>query len=119
MNKNEITIKGEVYIRKDSLPQITLTNAVIIRSESAGCFFGNLKSKNLKDGIVELENARRIWYWEGAASLSQLAVDGTSKPGKCKFPCAVPIIEIAKVIEVIPMTETALASLNTVKVWQQ
>lgn len=33
-----------------------------------------------------LKNARRLWYWDGAASISQIAVDGVSKPENCKFP---------------------------------
>lgn len=51
---------------------------VIVRTYSAGVFAGNLKSRNGKE--VVLTNARRLWYWAGAASLSQLAVNGTSKP---------------------------------------
>lgn len=57
---------------------------VIIRTRSAGVFAGVLKS--YKAGEAILNNARRIWYWSGAASLSQLAVDGTSKPHECRFP---------------------------------
>ncbi|MCF0120546.1 MAG: hypothetical protein HUJ65_02815, partial [Oscillospiraceae bacterium] len=34
---------------------------------------------------VELTQCRRIWYWSGAASLSQLANDGVRKPDECKF----------------------------------
>ena len=59
----------------------------MVRTYSAGVFMGEIVSK---DGqTVVMRNARRIWYWDGAASLSQLAVDGTSKPGNCKFPVAV------------------------------
>ena len=63
---------------------------VIVRTQSAGVFAGNLKSRDGKE--VVLTDARRLWYWAGAASLSQLAVSGTSRPGDfCKFPvsCAV------------------------------
>ena len=48
---------------------------VIVRTYSAGVFSGNLKSRNGQE--VVLTNARRLWYWAGAASLSQLAVDET------------------------------------------
>ena len=48
---------------------------VIVRTYSAGVFAGNLKSRDGKE--VTLTNARRLWYWSGAASLSQLAVAGT------------------------------------------
>ena len=33
-----------------------------------------------KDGDeVELKNCRRIWYWNGAASLSELALSGVKR----------------------------------------
>jgi hypothetical protein len=57
---------------------------VIVRTYSAGVFAGTLRERNGKE--VTLHNARRIWYWAGAASLSQLAQSGTSKPNQCKFP---------------------------------
>ena len=57
---------------------------VIVRTYSAGVFAGNLESRNGRE--VVLRSARRIWYWDGAATLSQLAMEGTSKPENCKFP---------------------------------
>jgi len=50
----------------------------IVRTYSAGVFLGTVKERNGKE--VLLADARRIWYWDGAASLSQLAMEGTSKP---------------------------------------
>ena len=59
------------------MPKLT-ARYVIIRSQNAGCFAGNLESR---DGdTVVLTESRRLWYWAGAASLSQLATEGTSKP---------------------------------------
>ena len=57
---------------------------VIVRTFSAGVFAGTLKHREGKE--VTLTDARRIWYWAGAASLSQLAQSGTSRPHDCKFP---------------------------------
>jgi hypothetical protein len=54
---------------------------VIIRSDRAGVFFGTLSEKNGSE--VTLTNCRRLWYWDGAASLSQLAVDGTCAGSNC------------------------------------
>ena len=93
------------------------SNAVIVRCQNAGVFFGFNREKNLKEGWIILTNARRLWYWSGAASLSQLAVDGTSKPGDCKFPVAVPEIQLCQVIEIIPCTEKAIESLTKVAIW--
>lgn len=119
---NELEINGVKYVRKDSIQQpetLSLDNAVIVRSETAGCFFGYLVECELAKGIVKLKQARRLWYWSGAASLSQLSVDGTSKPKDCKFPTPVASILIAKVVEVIPCTIKAVNSLNEVPIWKQ
>ena len=66
-----------------------------------------------------LTNARRIWYWDGAASLSQLANEGTSKPGNCKFPAPVAEVLLTEAIELIPATEAAIASIASVKEWRK
>ena len=49
----------------------------IVRTQSAGVFAGTLQSREGQE--VTLTDARRLWYWDGAASLSQLAVSGVSK----------------------------------------
>lgn len=89
---------------------------VIIRAAQAGVFFGELVERNGQE--VKLKNARRLWYWDGAASLSQLAVEGTNKPDNCKFTIAVKEIEILEVIEVIPCEEKAILSIEEVKEWR-
>ena len=119
---NEVEINGTKYVRKDSVAPIevkTVKDAVLVRCESAGVFYGTMLEHDLASGTAKIANARRVWYWSGAASLSQLAIDGTTKPKECKFPVSVPIITVAKVIEVIPMTQKALDSLNGVAVWKQ
>ena len=88
---------------------------VICRTYSAGVFAGVLKSRDGKE--VVLTDARRIWYWDGAASLSQLAIDGTSKPENCKFPAPVAEVLLTEAIEIIPTTEKAQASIAAVPVW--
>lgn len=88
---------------------------VMVRTYSAGVFAGYLKSRNGKE--VELINARRIWRWEGASSLSQLAQEGTSKPGECKFPCEVESVILTEVIEILSITDKAKKSIADVQVW--
>ena len=87
----------------------------IVRSTNAGVFCGKIESRDGQH--VVMTDARRLWYWEGAASLSQLAQSGTSKPEECKFPEAVDRMEVFEVIEIIDVTAAALASINSVKVW--
>ena len=90
---------------------------VIVRTYSAGVFAVTLESRNGQE--VVLTNARRLWYWAGAASLSQLAVDGTSNPSGCKFPVAVPRVELLQAIEILDVSDKGKASIEGVKVWQQ
>ena len=90
---------------------------VIIRADRAGVFFGTLREKNGNE--VTLTNARRLWYWDGAASISQLAVDGTYAPANCKFTVAVPEIIILGVIEIIPCAEKAIQSIEGVAEWKR
>lgn len=92
-------------------------NYCIIRTYSAGVFAGFVKSRNGKE--VELINARRLWYWNGAASLSQLAMEGVKKPEDCKFPCELPLIVLTEAIEIIPCTEAAYKSIKEVPVWKK
>lgn len=89
---------------------------VIIRTYSAGVFAGELKSRTGKE--VELHNARRLWYWDGAASLSQLAMEGTKKPENCKFPVEVSKVILTEAIEIIDCTEKARKSIKEVPVWK-
>jgi hypothetical protein len=88
---------------------------VIVRTYSAGVFAGTLVSHKGKE--VVMTNVRRLWYWAGAASLSQLAVDGTSAPDKCKFPVAMPRVELTEAIEIIFATATAQMSIAAVPTW--
>jgi hypothetical protein len=89
---------------------------VIVRTCSAGVFAGTLVSRKGKE--VVLKNARRLWYWSGAASLSQMAVDGTSKPDQCKFPVEVPSVTLTEAIEILPVTKEAQKSIASVPVWR-
>ena len=90
---------------------------VIVRTYSAGVFAGYLEEREGKEALIS--NVRRIWSWEGAASLSQLAEIGTSKPNNCKFSCEVSCILVTEVIEILLVTEIAKQSISSVKVWKE
>lgn len=91
---------------------------VIVRSAKAGVFAGRLKQNDKKNRTVILEDARRLWYWDGAASLSQLALDGTCKPETCKFPAPVGEALIFDIIEVLVCTPKSKQSITNVPVWE-
>lgn len=90
---------------------------VIVRGDRSGVFYGTLADKHGQE--VELTDCRRIWYWDGAASISQLAVDGTCKPDSCKFTVYVDEIILTDVIEIIPCTEKAIGSIEGVTSWKR
>ncbi len=89
---------------------------VIVRTYSAGVFAGTLVSR--KGQEVVLRDARRLWYWDGAASLSQLATTGTSKPGNCKFPGPAPRVELLQAIEILDVLPAGRKSIESVPAWQ-
>ena len=103
-------LKG-IKMRKESAAKY-----VIVRTHSAGVFAGELVSQEGQEVI--LRNARRLWFWAGAASLSQLAVEGTKKPLECKFPVEVPRVTLMQAIEILDVTNEARNSIRKVPVWQ-
>ena len=119
----EITVDGIVYIPKSeaitSAPAVNTDGLkyVICRTYSAGVHAGWLKESSGKEAT--LLNSRRLWYWSGAASLSQLAMEGVSKPKDCKFPCEVSSLKLTEVIEYLDCTEKSRESIASVKVWEE
>lgn len=89
---------------------------VIVRTYSAGVFAGTLLSQDGRR--VVLKDARRIWYWSGAASLSQLAMEGTKDPNACKFPRPVGRVELLEAIEIIDVPSEAQKSIEEVPIWE-
>lgn len=114
----EITIDGQVYVPKGSKTEsLDGMEYKIVRTYSAGVFAGYIESRNGQE--VVMRNARRLWYWAGAASLSQLAEDGTSKPEECKFPKAVDKVELLQAIEILDVSLKAKESIDSVKEWRE
>jgi len=108
--------KGKIMKAKKKAP-VSKRKYVIVRTYSAGVFSGELVSR--KGQEVVLLNARRIWYWTGAASLSQLAMEGTASPLTCKFPCEVDRVELLNAIEILDTTPAAENSIKAVPVWEE
>lgn len=116
---NELSINGITYVPKGTENQMAETldglKYVICRTYSAGVFAGYLKIRNGQEVI--LIKARRLWYWSGAASLSQLAMEGTKNPKECKFPCEVEKVELLNAIEIIECTKKGMESIRGVNIW--
>ena len=97
-----------------------MDNYVIVRTYAMGVFAGYLNVEKSTETVKVLNQARRIWYWAGAASLSQLAMSGTSKPEKCKFPEEVTevVLTSPQGFEILSVTETAKKSIESVAIWK-
>ena len=94
-----------------------MNKKVIIRGDRSGVFFGTLVAQEGTE--VKLENCRRLWYWDGAASISQLAVDGTKAPRNCKFTVTIEELTIMGVCEIIPCTDIAEKCIKAVAEWKR
>lgn len=79
---------------------------VVVRTHSAGVHFGRLYRRDGKECV--LTAVRRIWSWEGAASLDQLSRDGVSGG---RISVERPWRIITEAIEYIPLEEEARLSL--------
>ena len=116
---DELAIDGETYAPKNSYQKAEELDGmkyVIVRTYSAGVFAGYLKSRDGQE--VVLRNARRLYYWDGAATLSQLAEEGVSKPQNCKFPQEVDKVELLQAIEILDVSKKAKQSIISVSVWK-
>ena len=94
-----------------------LNKKVIIRGDRSGVFFGTLVAKDGRE--VTLKDCRRLWYWDGAASISQIAAEGVKRPDACKFTVTVPEIVIMDTIEIIPCSPEAILNIEGVKEWKR
>ena len=116
---SEIVIDGTVYTpqnraapKRDGMPY------VIARCTGAGVHAGYLESRD-SEGVVVLRDARRIWYWKGAATLSELAVSGAKHPMECKIALAVDRHELrlGDVCELIHTQAKGAKMLQEVEAW--
>ena len=93
---------------------------VIVRCSRAGVHAGLLASVG-KDFVVLLQ-ARRLWHWNGAATLSELAVHGLNpaKSSGSKFAVRVPEQRVARedVCEIIACQPAGRASIEGVPEWR-
>lgn len=89
---------------------------VIVRCNRAGVFFGTLKEYDSTTREAVLGDVRRVHYWEGAASLSQMAMEGVGVGSRLTM--VVPEMAVMEVIEIIPCTDKAVECLENFEVWK-
>lgn len=91
----------------------------IVRCDRSGVLFGTIDEISEDGKIVALSNARKTFYWSGASAVEQMAVDGVKKPSDCKFTVIVEKIIVTDAIQILPMTQKAIASMEAVEVWKR
>ena len=94
-----------------------MSKKYIVRCDRSGVFYGEIESRNGQE--VTMRNARCLWYWDGAATLLQLAKDGTSEPRNCKFTVYVDELTVVDAIEILPCTDKAVDSIEEVSEWRR
>lgn len=90
---------------------------VIVRCNRAGVFFAELADFDAVTRQAELRNCRRIYYWDGAASISQIAMDGVNNASELTV--TVPSMIVMEVIELLPCSENATRILKNIKEWKR
>ena len=89
----------------------------IVRAYESGVHFGEVtETRDKAHGLsVTLKNSRRVHYWEGAASLSQMAIEGI-KSGRIAM--VLPEIQVENVCEIIPMSDAAIDNMKNQPIWK-
>lgn len=83
---------------------------VLVRTYSAGVHCGRLVDQSADGKRVRLVDAKRIWRWYGAWTLSEIATTGLST--KSKVSAAVSQIDLTEAIEIIACSPAATACLE-------
>ena len=92
-----------------------MDNKYIVRGDRSGVFYGEIKERNGQE--VTMTNCRRLWYWSGANSISQLAQLVTNNPSNCKFTVPVDEVLILDAIEINKCSAAAIKSIDEVPMW--
>ena len=87
---------------------------VVVRTYSAGVHVGELVDR--RDKEVTLANARRIWSWQGANTLNEIALRGVGKGSRVSEPVSrIILTEAIEILECTPEGEGALRKSSWAK----
>ena len=89
----------------------------IVRGDRSGVFFGKIAERNGSE--VRMQKVRKLWYWDGACAVEQLAIDGVKNPDNCMFTVTVEEMTITDAIQIIPCSEKAAKNLSEVPEWKK
>ena len=122
-NPETIMIDDTKYVRADSVQQMAAPSTdglryCVVRTYSAGVHIGYVADFGEKHPqSATLYNSRRLYSWDKACSLSQVAMDGVGDGSRIAM--EVPEIALTDVIEVIPCSEKAAEFFKAVKAWKK
>lgn len=88
----------------------------IVRCDRAGVFFGKIKERSETE--VVMTDVRKLWCWDGAAAIEQLAVEGTKNPKACKFTVTISEMSVMNPIQIIPCSDKAAENIKAVNEWK-
>ena len=86
----------------------------IVRSNMAGVFFGEVQE--IEGSQVLIKNARKIWRWNGANTVEDIANTGVLSVSKVTV--MVDLVLIEKFEQIIPCTEFAITNLTNQPAWK-
>lgn len=88
----------------------------IVRCDRSGVFFGQITKREGSE--VTLTNCQQLWRWDGACSVSQIALEGVKKPNDCKFTVVVDELLVLDAIEILTCTDAAVQNIKSVGIWK-
>jgi len=116
-----IKIDDVEYVRADKknlAPETDGMKYCVVRTYSAGVHIGYVRELGTKHPqYAKLINYRRLHYWDEAASLSQVAMEGVNSSSRIAV--EIPEIELTDVIEVIPCSSDAASFFKKAKAWKK
>ena len=93
-----------------------LSEVVLVRDNGAGVHVGTLAEIDTASGRIVLTGARKVWYWEGAASVHGIAARGLCH-AESKVAPTVARVESFDAVEVVAMTSEAVESVMSCPEW--
>ena len=96
--------------KKSGIDNFCIGKFIVARTYSAGVHLGILRERRGTEAI--LEDSRRLHGWDGAFTLSAVAMDGVELTSRLS--CSLPEVLLTEVVEVIPASKKAIDIFNSI-----
>lgn len=98
-------------------PHPNVGKTVLIRDHRAGVLVGTLLSFDGPSKCAALSDARKIWFWKGAAAVEGIAARGLDHAGSKVGPSVVRV-DCCDVVQMVLCTKEGAASVLTAPEWK-